>query len=86
VNSETQPQETPIEESSPETEAPEPATSESVEQPVEVESAHEVALVHGNDEGGYGAPRGALAFVLVMLVGYILYWIMIYSDILGHGR
>lgn len=30
----------------------------------------------------YGAPRGALAFVLLMLAGYAAYWFIIWFEIM----
>jgi hypothetical protein len=56
---------------------PEPTPETAVEAPPD--EAH-------NTEEGHEFPRGAVGFVLVMITGYALYWLMIYLQILGHGR
>lgn len=33
----------------------------------------------------YAAPRGAFAFVLLMLLGYVIYWAYIWLIVMGRG-
>lgn len=59
------------------TELPPENVPENAAQPVEA---------HHEGEEPFEMPRGAIAFIVLLLVGYGVYWLMIYSQILAHGR
>lgn len=53
--------------------------------PAAPENSDELLVVdepEGTEEyGGYAPPKGAFLFVLVMLVGYAIYWLLTYAEI-----
>lgn len=42
-------------------------------------------LAQSEHEEEHFDPRGALAFVIIMVVGYVIYWFITYFEILAHG-
>lgn len=54
---------------------------------VVVESSSEgAAIVADNAHSeGFSIPRGAIAFAVVMLLGYIFYFFMIWSEVIARG-
>ena len=59
-------------------------TSNQTQQSSEVEKQESALVTAHEDEQPkerYGVPRGALAFVLVMLFGYALYWFITWFEV-----
>jgi len=60
-----------------------------VEQPDVVEVAepttNETSLVVQEQHESSGIPKGAIAFGVIMILGYILYFFMIWSEVIARG-
>lgn len=44
-----------------------------------------VVVSDSHDEAGYVIPRGAIAFGILMIIGYAFYFFMIWSEVIARG-